>query len=139
MRSLDVFVMPSFTEGTPNSIVEAMAHGIPIIASQVGGVPDMIGDDAGILVPPGDVRALEQAMLRLARDQDLRQSMGWAAYERYQRFFSPHAVLPLMLETYQRVSGNGHYVAPPSGNGHLHPWADATNGNAGRPGLEFKL
>ena len=70
MRSLDVFVMPSFTEGTPNSIVEAMAHGIPIIASQVGGVPDMIGDDAGLLVPPGDVGALEQAMLRLARDQD---------------------------------------------------------------------
>jgi len=129
MRSLDVFVMPSFTEGTPNSIVEAMAHGIPIIASQVGGVPDMIGDDAGILVPPGDVRALEQAMLRLARDQDLRQSMGRAAYERYQRFFSPHAVLPLMLETYQRIAGNGHHVAQASGNGHLHPWADASDGN----------
>ena len=128
MRSLDVFVMPSFTEGTPNSIVEAMAHGIPIIASQVGGVPDMIGDDAGILVPPGDVGALKQAMLRLARDQELRQSMGQAAYERYQRFFSPHAVLPLMLQTYQRITGNGHYVAPPSGNGHLHPWADAANG-----------
>jgi glycosyltransferase involved in cell wall biosynthesis len=129
MRSLDVFVMPSFTEGTPNSIVEAMAHGIPIIASQVGGVPDMIGEDAGLLVPPGDANALAQAMLRLARDQDLRQSMGRAAYERYQRFFSPHAVLPLMLQTYERVSGNGHYIAQISGNGHLHPWADASDGN----------
>ncbi len=136
MRSLDVFVMPSFTEGTPNSIVEAMAHGIPIIASQVGGVPDMIGNDAGVLVPPGDVNALAEAMLRLARDQDLRQTMGRAAYERYQRFFSPNAVLPLMLQTYQRVSGNGHYVAPSSGNGHLHPWADASarnNGALARP------
>jgi len=129
MRSLDVFVMPSFTEGTPNSIVEAMAHGIPIIASQVGGVPDMIGDDAGVLVPPGDANALAQAMLRLARDQDLRQAMGRAAYERYQRFFSPHAVLPLMLQTYLRVAGNGHHVALTSGNGHLHPWADASDGN----------
>jgi len=126
MRSLDVFVMPSFTEGTPNSIVEAMADGIPIIASQVGGVPDMIGDDAGLLVPPGDVHALAQAMLRLAGDEELRQTMGRAAYERYQRYFSPNAVLPLMLQTYQRVSGNGHYVAPASGNGHFHPWADKT-------------
>lgn len=123
MHSLDVFVMPSFTEGTPNSIVEAMAHGKPIIASQVGGVPDMIGEDAGLIVPPGDANALAAAMLRLARDPELRQRMGRAAYERYQRFFSPSAVLPLMLQTYQRVSGNGHYVAPVSGNGHLHPWA----------------
>ena len=131
MRSLDVFVMPSFTEGTPNSIVEAMAHGIPIIASQVGGVPDMIGADAGVLVPPGDANALAQAMLRLARDPDLRESMGRAAQERYQRYFSPQAVLPLIVQTYQRVSGNGHCDARTSGNGHLHPWAEAANGNSG--------
>ena len=129
MRSLDVFVMPSFTEGTPNSIVEAMAQGLPIIASRVGGVPDMIGDDAGLLVPPGDAHALAQAMLRLARDQNLRESMGRAAQERYQRFFSPQAVLPLIMQTYQRVSGNGHYLAQTSGNGHLHPWADASDKN----------
>ena len=131
MRSLDVFVMPSFTEGTPNSIVEAMAHGIPIIASHVGGVPDMIGADAGVLVPPGDANALAQAMLRLARDPDLRESMGRAAQERYQRYFSPQAVLPLIVQTYQRVSGNGHCDARTSGNGHLHPWAEAANGNSG--------
>ena len=139
MRSLDVFVMPSFTEGTPNSIVEAMAHGIPIIASQVGGVPDMIGDDAGVLVPPGDANTLAQVMLRLARDPNLRQSMGRAAYERYQRFFSPHAVLPLMLQTYQRVSGNGHDVAQTLGNGHLHPWAGASDGNGCGPAFDLKL
>jgi glycosyltransferase involved in cell wall biosynthesis len=124
MQSLNVFVMPSFTEGTPNSIVEAMAHGKPIIASDVGGIPDMIGDKAGALVPPGDVIALAQAMLRLARDPELRQRMGRAAQERYQRFFSPNAVLPLMLRTYQRVSGNEQPVAKPAaGNGQVHPWA----------------
>jgi glycosyltransferase involved in cell wall biosynthesis len=139
MESLDVFVMPSFSEGTPNSIVEAMACGRPIIASDVGGIPDMIGDDAGILVPPGDIAALAKAMLRLAHDPDLRESMGRAAYERYQRFFSPSAVLPLLLQTYQRVSGNGHHAAQTSGNGHLHPWADASDRNELRPGIEFKL
>ncbi|MFS8086065.1 MAG: glycosyltransferase, partial [Acidobacteriota bacterium] len=61
MESLDVFVMPSFTEGTPNSIVEAMACGKPIIASEVGGIPDMIGEEAGILVPAGDKQALTEA------------------------------------------------------------------------------
>jgi len=122
MKTVDVFVMPSFTEGTPNCIVEAMAHGKPIIASEVGGVPDMIGDEAGVLVPPGDTQALANAMLRMAADNDLRRSMGLAARARYERFFSPAAVLPLIMETYKRVSGNGHRTA--KDNGHLHPWAD---------------
>jgi glycosyltransferase involved in cell wall biosynthesis len=124
MRSVDVFVMPSFTEGTPNCIVEAMAHGKPIIASAVGGVPDMIGAGAGVLVPPGDARALADAMLRLSQDHALLQSMGLAARARYEKFFSPGAVLPLMLQTYNRVSGNGHRVANPGDHDHLHPWAD---------------
>ncbi len=124
MESIDVFVMPSFTEGTPNSIVEAMAHRKPIIASNVGGVPDMIGDDSGILVPAGDANALAEAMIRLANNRDLRERMGQAAYERYQQLFSPSVVLPLMLETYGRLSGNGHRVQN-SLTQELHPWAIA--------------
>jgi glycosyltransferase involved in cell wall biosynthesis len=125
MESLDVFVMPSFTEGTPNSIVEAMACGKPIIASEVGGVPDMIGADCGIVVPAGDVGALARAMVALARDAELRKRMGAAAQERYQKLFSPKVVIPLMLETYRRVIGNGHQTTEPiSTNGHFHPWAD---------------
>lgn len=123
MESLDVFVMPSFTEGTPNSIVEAMACGKPIVASDVGGIPDMIGEDAGILVRPGDAGALADAMLRLARDPGLRKHMGSAAEHRYLSLFSPRAVVPLMLQTYGQVIGNG--ARPPDGaanNGHQHPW-----------------
>lgn len=121
MRSLDVFVMPSFTEGTPNCIVEAMAHGKPIIASDVGGVPDMIGSEAGLLIPAGDVKALANALVRLAADEELRRSMGQAARRRYERLFSPAAVLPLILQTYKRVSGNGHHFT--GSNEHVHPWA----------------
>src|SRR5258706_8756704 len=124
MESLDVFVMPSFTEGTPNSVVEAMACGKPIIASDVGGIPDMIGADSGVLVPAGDMGALADAMLRLAQDPELRRTMGAAAKERYQKLFSPGVVIPLMVDTYRRVVRNGHGVPETvSTNGH-HPWAN---------------
>lgn len=125
MESLDVFVMPSFSEGTPNSVVEAMACGKPIIASEVGGIADMIGDDSGILVPAGDTRALAAAMLRLALDPELRLAMGAAAKARYQTLFSPEVVVPLMIQTYQRVMQNGHArSATIAGNGHVHPWTN---------------
>src|SRR5712672_2438115 len=124
MESLDVFVMPSFTEGTPNSIVEAMACGKPIIASAVGGIPDMIGDDSGLLVTPGDEHELASAMLLLARDSELRKRMGIAARQRYSELFSPKVVMPLMLEIYNRVVSNRHSLQA-GGNGKLHPWACA--------------
>ena len=125
MESLDVFVMPSFSEGTPNSIVEAMACGKPIIASEVGGIPDMIGDDAGIIVPPGDPGALTIAMLRLASDPALRQRLGRAARARYERFFSPQVVLPFVTDIYRKViaNGNGDSMSI-SGNGNRHPWSE---------------
>jgi glycosyltransferase involved in cell wall biosynthesis len=129
MHDVDVFVMPSFTEGTPNSIIEAMANGKPIIASAVGGIPDMIDSSAGILVPPGDSAALSKAMTYLAGNKELRLTMGKAARERYLKLFSPQAVVPLMLETYSRLAGTGN------GNGlsnfpviaeSSHPWRTAT-------------
>jgi len=128
MNSLDVFVLPSLAEGTPNSIIEAMAHGIPVIASEVGGIPDILGDDAGIGVAPGDATALANAMLLLTNDPELRKKMGAAAQERYQKLFSPKVVLPLMLDIYKRVVGNGHAAtAIASGNGSRHPWAESSN------------
>jgi glycosyltransferase involved in cell wall biosynthesis len=123
MRDLDVFVMPSFTEGTPNSIVEAMANGKPIIASAVGGIPDMIDSESGILVPPGDAPALAKAMTFLAQNPRERIRMGHAARERYRKLFSPKAVVPLMLETYDRIrveSGDPRLISLDKNN---HPWA----------------
>jgi len=124
MRSLDVFVLPSHTEGTPNSIVEAMAHGLPVIASAVGGIPDVVTPETGILTPPGDVGALAGAMKRLASDPELRARMSAAAKERYEKLFSPKAVLPVMLETYKRVAvKNGALSISVTGRGgQAHPW-----------------
>jgi glycosyltransferase involved in cell wall biosynthesis len=118
MRTLDVFVLPSFAEGTSKSVIEAMAHGLPIITTSVGGSPDLLTADSGILVPPGDSAALARAMQRLASDPALRKRMGQAARERYLKLFAPHAVLSMLVDTYARVAGrNGHV----SQNGH-HPW-----------------
>lgn len=128
MRTLDVFVLPSFAEGTSKSVVEAMAHGLPIIATSVGGLPDLLTPDAGILVPPGDSSALAEAMQRLASDSELRTRMGRAARERYLKLFAPDAVLPVLVDTYSRLTSRRardlRTQALPGG----HPWEVALNG-----------
>jgi glycosyltransferase involved in cell wall biosynthesis len=129
--SLDVFVHPSLAEGTPNSIIEAMSFGLPVIASAVGGVPEVVSADAGILVPPGDEVALAEAMHRLAGDVSLRARMGRAARARYEKLFTPDIVLPMMLNTYDRVARTKNGAAsslaaaasaPGMAAFHLHPW-----------------
>ncbi|MGH9906627.1 MAG: glycosyltransferase family 4 protein, partial [Pyrinomonadaceae bacterium] len=128
MRTLDVFVLPSFAEGTPKSVIEAMAHGLPIITTNVGGLPDLITPDTGIMIPPGDSLALAEAMECLASDPALRKRMGQAARDRYLKLFAPEAVLPVLVSTYSRVSGhNGYDVMASSLNGR-HPWAVENNG-----------
>lgn len=65
-RSADLLCLPSFSEGLPCVAVEAMACGIPIVASSVGGVPELVDEHCGLLVPPNDPAALCQALLRAA-------------------------------------------------------------------------
>jgi len=73
----DLFVLSSDYEGLPIVILEAMAAGKPVIATAVGGVPELVEDGiTGILVPPRDPESLSQAILRLAKDPDLRHRMG---------------------------------------------------------------
>jgi len=124
MKSIDAFVLPSLTEGTPNVIIEAMAHEKPIIATAVGGVPDLVTEDVGILVAPDDTRALAAAMTRMAVDVELRRRMGAAARRKYEQLFTPAAVLPVLLDLYtgmiQRTRAGKHvdnHRQRPS-----HPW-----------------
>ena len=126
MRGLDVFMLPTLAEGTPNSIIEAMAHGLPVIASAVGGIPDLITPETGILVPPGDTTALANAMMILALDPQLRARMGHAARARYEKLFSPQVVLPMLVDTYRRnVTRNSVSLATPSPQRLIHPWTEA--------------
>ena len=126
MKSIDVFVLPSLTEGTPNVIIEAMAHEKPIIATAVGGVPDLVPEDVGILVPPDDPRALAAALTRMATDSEMRQRMGAAARRKYEQLFTPAVVLPVLLDLYadiiERTRSNKHVCTGrprPS-----HPWVN---------------
>jgi glycosyltransferase involved in cell wall biosynthesis len=126
MRGLDIFVLPTLAEGTPNSIIEAMAHGLPVIASAVGGIPDLITPETGVLVPPGDAAALADAIMALASNPELRARIGHAARARYEQLFSPQTVLPALMDTYQRIAtGNrqSHTTTAPT-PGFAHPWLE---------------
>lgn len=80
---LDVLVVPSLTEGTPLTVLEAMAAGVPIVASAVGGIPDQVHHDKeGLLVPPDDTAALGDALLELLQDPESARRLGEAGRQR---------------------------------------------------------
>jgi glycosyltransferase involved in cell wall biosynthesis len=89
LAGADVFVLSSDSEGLPMSVLEAMAAGLPVVASAVGGVPEAVRDgETGTLVPPGDSAALAHALRRLVSDPALRDRLGEAGRRRVEREFS---------------------------------------------------
>jgi glycosyltransferase involved in cell wall biosynthesis len=81
--TFDIFALASTAEGLPIALLEAMAVGKPIVATRVGGLPEVIDHDReGVLVPPGDPKALADAILALLADPSLRQRLGEAARKR---------------------------------------------------------
>jgi L-malate glycosyltransferase len=87
LRTLDAFVLPSLTEGCPNILMEALASGVPSVATRTGAVEELIEDGvSGLLVPWGDSAALGGAMGRLLEDRALAESLGAAARFRMSQF-----------------------------------------------------
>ncbi|HEV2370693.1 MAG TPA: glycosyltransferase family 4 protein [Streptosporangiaceae bacterium] len=84
----DVFVLPSLNENLPLALLQAMAKGLPCIATAVGGVPEVLDSTCGVLVAPGDVAALRAAMTAVAGDPDLAARLGSAARQRVMQRFS---------------------------------------------------
>lgn len=80
MPALDLFCLPSLTEGTPMALLEAMAHGVPVVATAVGGVPGVIQSGRnGLLVSPNQSEALRDAIAQLLKEEALRRSLSEAA------------------------------------------------------------
>lgn len=88
LNNADIFILPSYTEGLPISILEAMSYKLPVISTPIGGIPEVIEDGKnGILFTPGDKEALYQAIEKLYTDKEQRKSMGELSYSKVQSYF----------------------------------------------------
>ena len=101
MNRASVFVLPSYAEGMPMSLLEAMAAGIPTVSSAVGGIPEVVAEGVnGFLIAPGDIAALEGILVRLLRDADLRASVAAAGRETVRLRFGADTVLAALERLY---------------------------------------
>lgn len=104
LHGFSLFTLPSLAEGTPVSMLEAMACGLPVVASNVGGIPEVVSDGVeGTLVPPQDVEALAQALAAYARNPAMRTQRGEAARARVEAAFSMRAMLAEYGKLYDRL------------------------------------
>lgn len=102
--TLDTFVLPSFSEGMPLVNLEAMAAGLPVVTTDVGGAAEAVLDgECGFVVPPGDAPALAAALETLAGDVSRRAAFGQAGFERARRKFSLEAMFEALSGVYDGV------------------------------------
>jgi glycosyltransferase involved in cell wall biosynthesis len=104
LAALDAFVLPSDWEGMSNALLEAMAAGLPVVATAVGGTREVVVDGVtGLLVPPGDPDSLAEAISRLLGDSDMRHTMGEAGRARVDRHFSIEQTVRRTEELYMAL------------------------------------
>jgi sugar transferase (PEP-CTERM/EpsH1 system associated) len=104
LRAMDIFVLPSVSEGMSNTLLEAMASGVAVVASDVGGNGELIEDGtSGLLFPSGDVRALTHRLSQLVYDAALRTRLSAAALTRARQEFSMDAMIARYGAMYRRV------------------------------------
>jgi glycosyltransferase involved in cell wall biosynthesis len=113
--AFDVFILPSANEGTPVTAIEALAAGKPVVATRVGGIPDVVRDgEDGFLVEPGDVEALAERLAQLATDPELRERMGEAARSRVRERYSVERLVDdvdLLYRSLLEAEGLGRLLA----------------------------
>lgn len=104
LAALDLFVFPSLNEGMGRALIEAMAVGCPVVATRVGGVPDIVVDGTtGVLVPPCDERALAEAVLAMLRDSRRRAAYGEAAKRYADERFDANTMVKTIERLYDAV------------------------------------
>jgi glycosyltransferase involved in cell wall biosynthesis len=104
LAASDIFVLPSLWEGLSMALLEAMAAGLPIVASEVSGTAHaIVPNETGLLVPPGDIQKLTQAVGRLLSNPTFAQALGAAARQRAEREFSARKQADEHLALYRRL------------------------------------
>jgi glycosyltransferase involved in cell wall biosynthesis len=107
--ALDLFVLTSRREGLPNSVLEAMAMGLPVVTTDVAGTKELVlHEQTGFVLPQGDVAGLAQAMTTLAGNAQLRQAMGLAGQKRVEQEFSFTGRLQRIEALYGKIVGPPH-------------------------------
>jgi glycosyltransferase involved in cell wall biosynthesis len=108
LAACDVFALPSLYEGSSLAVLEAMAAGIPIVSSAIGGTDELIEDGrSGLLVPPGDAKALAGALRRMLADRGLRESLAAAARERVDDGLTREQMTSRVIGVYRELLGEG--------------------------------
>ncbi|GAY12248.1 glycosyltransferase [Pseudonocardia sp. N23] len=105
LASAAVLALPSRAEGQPMAVLEAMAHGLAVVATDVGGIPDLVGPEQGILVPRDDREALTDALRDVVTDDARRTAMGAAALAAVRDRFDVDVVVARLDALYRRVTG----------------------------------
>jgi glycosyltransferase involved in cell wall biosynthesis len=105
LSDTDVFVLPTLSEGMSNVLLEAMACGLPVVATAVGGNCDLISDrHNGILVPPGDPHALNEALIEILHNTTLAQQLGDEARKTVEDHYSLESIADSYLQLYKRLA-----------------------------------
>lgn len=112
LPSWHVFVLPSRMDPCPLALLEAMAVGVPVVATSVGGIPEQVGTDAGVLVAPEDVDGLTAAVLELAASPELRDRLGAAGRIRARSLFSLSTQADGLDRVYRRALGREEREPP---------------------------
>jgi glycosyltransferase involved in cell wall biosynthesis len=104
LRSIDIFAMSSIAEGTPGSVLEAMATGLPVVGTNVGGIPEVIeAGVTGMLVPASDPAALAAALARYVSDPDLTAHHGASGRERVLKHYNMQAMVAGYMALYDTM------------------------------------
>lgn len=105
LSNADVYILPSYAEGVPISILEAMSYHLPIISTRVGGIPSIVKKDNGILIEPGNTKEMKNAIDKLLLSKSDRKSFGEKSYE-YSLFYQPDNVIKELSIVYNKLGVN---------------------------------
>ena len=104
LKNVDAFVLPSYNEGLPMSVLEAMSWSKPVVTTRVGGIPELITDGVdGLLIEAGDQQALSNTLIKLGNNIEFRKLVGENGFKRVKSSFSDVSVLPQLESIYSKL------------------------------------